>query len=113
MHGRILDYLKIGLIIFGAVCFLITFISVNHRSNKRNQAPIETAKAVVYCKHPDMEPYLIGRHSTYVCYITFHTDHGEILKLYMNPTDYHSIPEGSQGELTWQADRFWKFEKEE
>lgn len=104
--------LKVVLIVIAAASFVIYFALVEYRSYKRNKAPVETARAVAYYKHPDMEPALAGRHSSYVCYITFHTETGDILKLYMNPQDYYSISEGSWGILTWQHNKFWKFEKE-
>lgn len=113
MDRSILDYLEIGMIALGVIGFVIYFVLVNYHSNKRNNAPVETARAMAYYKHPEMEPVLTGRASTYVYYITFHTESGDILKLYMNPKDYYSIPEGSWGMLTWQSDRFWRFEKEE
>ena len=108
-----MKYLEIGLWIAAAVAILSHLIIVEYRSRKQSRKPLETARAVAYCKHPDMEPVLTGRHSSYNCYITFHTDSGDILKLYMTPQDYHSISEGSRGILTWQYERFWKFEKEE
>ena len=113
MDKTVRDYLEIGMVVLAVISFLIYFIQVNYRSSKRNNAPVETARAIAYYKHPDMEPALAGRHSSYIYYITFHTESGDILKLYMNPQDYFSIPEGSWGMLTWQSDRFWKFEKEE
>jgi len=113
MDRSILNYLEIGLLVLAAAAFLIYFIMVEYRNHKRSSAPVETARAVAYYKHPDMEPVLMGRASTYVYYITFHTDSGDILKLYMNPQDYYSIPEGSWGMLTWQHNKFWKFEKED
>jgi len=112
MDRSVLDYLEIGLVILAIAGFLIYFIVVNYRSSKRNNAPVETARAIVHYKHPEMEAVLLGRHSSYIYHVTFHTQTGEILKLYLNPKDYHSIPEGSWGMLTWQADRFWRFEKE-
>lgn len=113
MEKTVLDYLEVGILIVAAAAFSVYFILVNYRSSHRSNAPVETARAFAYYKHPDMEPSLNGRHSSYTYYITFHTDSGDVLKLYMNPTDYFSIAEGSWGLLTWLADRFWKFEKEE
>lgn len=105
--------LKVVCIFLAAASFVIYFVLVEYRSHKRNNAPVETARAAAYCKHPDMEPVLTGRSSTYVYYITFHTNSGDILKLYMTPQDYYSISEGSWGILTWQHNKFWKFQKEE
>ena len=113
MDRSILNYLEIGLIVLAVIAFLGHFLLVEYRNHMRSSAPVETARAVAYYKHPDMEPVLTGRASTYVCYITFHTDSGDILKLYMNPQDYYSIPEGSRGILTWQHNKFWKFQKED
>ena len=113
MERTILDQLELVLIILAAGGFFVYFIVVNYRSSKRNNAPVETCRAFVYYKNPKMHPVLLGRHSSYVYYVTFHTESGDVLELYLNPTDYHSISESSWGTLTWQADRFWKFEKEE
>lgn len=108
-----LEHLKTILIVLAAAAFILHFILVEYRSRRQSSAPVETARAVAYYKHPEMEASLAGRHSTYVYYITFHTESGDILKLYMDRDHYFSIPEGSWGMLTWQRDRFWKFEKEE
>lgn len=113
MEKIILDHLELALIILGSAGFILYFIVVNYRSSKRNNALVETARAVVYYKNPKMEPVLLGRHSTYIYHVTFHTETGEILTLYLNPQNYHALSEGSWGILTWQADRFWRFEKEE
>ena len=113
MESTILYYLERALIILGIAGFLVYFIVVNSRSSKRNKAPVETARAVVHYKDPKIEPVLLGRHSTYIYHVTFHTETGEILTLYLNPQNYHALTEGNWGMLTWQADRFWRFEKEE
>ena len=113
MDRSILNYLEIGLLILAAAAFLLYFVIVEYRNHRRNNTPVETARAVAYYKHPDMEPALAGRHSSYIYYITFHTETGEILKLYMNSQDYFAISEGSWGILTWQHNKFWKFQKEE
>lgn len=97
---------------FAAVSMAARFLLTGYRLRKRDQCQVETAPAVAWYKHPDMEPVLAGRASTYVYYITFHTDSGDILKLYLNPTEFYSIEEGSRGILTWQGTRFWKFEQE-
>lgn len=113
---QIASIVKIGLYAAGAfaiISMLIRFIVMEYRLHRRDRAPIETAPATVFHKHPDMEPVLAGRGSTYVYYITFHTDSGIILKLYMPSDQYHILEEGDHGILTWQRERFWKFEKEE
>jgi len=89
------------------------FLLVNHRSRKTNNAPVETARATVHWKDPEPEQQLLGRHSSWIYYIIFHTDQGDILRLYLNRDPYFSLQEGDRGVLTWQADRFWRFEKEE
>lgn len=91
------------------ICLLYEFISVNYRSWKNGRALVETARAKASVKHPEMQAVLAGRGSTYVYYITFETDSGDVLKLYMNPNAFYSIPEDASGELTWQGERFWKF----
>ena len=94
------------------VCGSFRFILMEFRLHRRDKSPVQTAPALAYFKHPDMKPVLAGRSSTYVYYVTFHTDSGESVKLYLNPGQFHSIEEGSRGILTWQGDRFWKFEQE-
>lgn len=102
-----------ALFIISIICMVIRFFIMEYRLYKRDQAEIETAPAIAYYKHPDMEPFLAGRGSTWIYYITFHTDSGDILKLYLNPDQFHAVAEGSRGLLTWQGTRFWKFEQEE
>lgn len=92
---------------------VIRYIILEYRLHKRDQAAVETYRAVVYWKDPEPKQALLGRHSSWVYYITFHTDAGDILPLYLNGETYYSLQEGDKGILTWQADRFWKFEKEE
>lgn len=114
---QILEHFEIVLIGLGILSFLAYFITVEVRSHRRNSAPVETARAIAYCKHPEFETSTVrtnvGMRNDTIHYITFHTESGDILKLYMHAKDFYAIPEGSKGTLTWQADRFWKFEKEE
>lgn len=103
-----------GIGLFLAAGCLIWFFYSHIKSEKRNRLPVVTDKAVVYQKHPDpvYVPGAGSRYNTgssYVYYITFHTDSGLILKLYVNPDVFYTIEEDSRGELTWQGDRFWKF----
>ena len=107
-------YILIGL---GVLSFLAHFLIIEIRSHKRNNAPVETGLAMAYCKHPEFETTTVrtnvGMRNDTIHYITFHTESGDILKLYMHEKDYYAISDGSRGTLTWQADKFWKFEKEE
>ena len=109
---QILRTAETALIVIAVAVVMIRLLLTAYRLRKRDGNPVETAPAVAYYKHPDMKPVLLGRASTYVYYITFHTDIGEQLKLYMDRDDYHSITEGSRGILTWQGEKFWKFQKE-
>lgn len=109
---QIIHTAEIALIVIAVGIGIFRFILMECRLYKRDRCPVETAPAVAWFKHPDMEPVLTGRASTYVCYITFHTDAGESLKLYMTRVDFYSIEENSRGLLTWQGTRFWKFEQE-
>lgn len=102
-----------GVFFIAVIWNVIRFLLMEYRLYKRDRVAIETDRATVYYKHPEMEPVLAGRSSTYVYHITFHTESGESLKLYMNPTEYYKIQEGDTGKLTWQGPRFWKFEQEE
>lgn len=94
------------------------FVYLNYRGWKQRKLPVQTARATVYCKYPDPE-YVSGSqniHATssgYIYYITFHTDTGEVLKLYLNPKPFFAIEENAVGQLTWQGGRFWNFVPEE
>ena len=110
MDNAVMNQLELAMVILGVAGFAAYFIVVNYRSSRRNKAPVETARAMVHYKNPDMEPVLLGRHSSYIYHVTFHTETGESITLYLNPDKYHALTEGSWGILTWQADRFWRFD---
>lgn len=107
---QILLYVSLG---FCAAYWLLHFIVLEYKNWKNGQAPVNTCGAIAYIKHSETALVNQGRTSGDVHFITFHTDSGEIVKLYMNARQFYSIPEGSRGMLTWQGERFWKFEKEE
>lgn len=107
---KILLYASVG--VYGAY-WLLHFIVLEYRNWKNGQAPVNTCGATAYIKHSETALVNAGRTSGDVHFITFHTDDGEAVKLYMNPQQFYSIPEGSRGTLTWQGERFWKFTKEE
>ena len=103
---EILLYASIG---FFVLYEIIRFAVTEYRNIQKNKAPVCTERAVAYHKHEKTDLVLIGRHSTTVYYITFHTDFGEILKLYMTRDDFFIINQGDAGQLTWQGEKFWKF----
>ena len=106
---QILFYASIG---FFVLYEIIRFAVTAYRNNRKNKAPVCTDRAVVYFKHPERDLPYMGRGYDYVCYVTFHTDHGEALKLHMTGQDFFEIQENDVGMLTWQGTRFWKFEPE-
>lgn len=95
-----------------ALCAVIRFAIIEYRLHKDSVAPICTDRATVYFKHPERELPYMGRGYDYVCYITFHTDHGDAVKLHMTGQEFFEIQENDVGTLTWQGMRFWKFEPE-
>ena len=95
--------------IFVALCALIRFIIIEYRLHKDSVAPLCTDRATVYFKHNEKDLPYMGRRYDYVCYITFHTDHGEAIKLHMTGQQFFEIQEDDVGMLTWQGTRFWKF----
>lgn len=103
-------YIALGFFLFYRLAHMAV---VEYKLRQNNKAPVNTCGAVAYFKHPEQALVNAGRTSGDVHFITFHTDSGEIVKLYMNPQQFYSIPEGSRGTLTWQGERFWKFVKEE
>ena len=88
-------------------------VVLTYRNHKNSTALVLTEPAVVFLKHPETALVNQGRASADVHFITFCTDSGNFVKVYMNARDYYGIAEGSRGILTWQGERFWKFEKEE
>ena len=98
--------------IFVALCAVIRFVIIEYRLHKDSVAPLCTDRATVYFKHPERSLPYMGRGYDYVCYITFHTDHGEAIKLYMTGQQFFEIQENDVGMLTWQGTKFWKFESE-
>ena len=107
---QIIFYIALG---FCLLYWIAHTIVLEYRNRKNSLAPVLTSPAVAYCKHPETALVNQGRASADVHFITFHTDSGEIVKVYLNSRDFYAISEGSRGVLTWQGERFWKFEKEE
>lgn len=98
------------------VCIALTlgivlgrFLLIELRTGRNRNQPLETVRATVYLRHPEMVPALAGRDNAYYYYITFHTQTGESLKLYMNRDAFFNIPEGASGELMWQGEKLWRF----
>jgi hypothetical protein len=83
-----------------------------YQLHQNSNTPICTDRATVYFKHDEIDLPYVGRGYDYVRYITFHTDHGEAVKLYMTGQDFFEINENDVGILTWQGTKFWKFEPE-
>lgn len=113
MNNDSLKYVLYGLVSLVIGINVLYFIYLNYRSWKTNNAPVETSRAVAYYKDPEIKASIDGRSNTYFYHITFHTESGDILTLYMLRDQYHRIPEGASGELTWQNKRFWKFKMED
>ena len=109
-YVQVLLYIALGFFLLYRLAHLVV---VEYHLRKNNSSSVNTCGAVAYLKHAEQALVNAGRTSGDVHFITFHTDSGEIVKLYMNPQQFYSIPEGSHGMLTWQGKRFWKFEKEE
>lgn len=91
---------------------LVNWIRLELSGHRNRTANVQVSRAVAYYKHPEVDYLPQGNASSGVYHITFHTDGGDIVKLYMNPGDYYSIEEGAWGELTWQGEKFWKFRQE-
>lgn len=98
---------------FATICGIIRFARLAYRKQKIDQSPVCTGRATVYFKHEEKDAPYLGRGYSYVYYVTFHTDLGEALKLYMNGDDFFILHEGDVGELTWQGEKFWKFVSEQ
>lgn len=106
---RILRLCVYGVIAFSAVAGLVRYILMECRTAKIRNAPEATLRATAYYKDPETYPVMAGRTTNYVYHITFHTESGEALKLYMNRDAYFNIPEGASGELMFQGEKLWRF----
>lgn len=96
-------------IAFSAIAGLVRYILMEYRTAKIRNAPEVTVRATAYFKDPDSYPVMAGRTTNYVYHITFHTESGEALTLYMNRDAYFNIPEGASGELLYQGEKLWRF----
>ena len=96
-------------IAFSAIAGLVRYILMEYRTAKIRNAPEVTVRATAYYKDPDSYPVMAGRTTNYVYHITFHTESGEALTLYMNRDAYFNIPEGASGELLYQGEKLWRF----
>ena len=91
---------------------IIRIVRREYRLHKNSNAPLFTDQATVYFKHEEKDLPYMGRGYDYIRYVTFHTKHGEVLKLYMTGQQFFEINENDVGILTWQGEKFWKFEQE-
>ncbi len=107
----VLRLLVRGAAVIGIGFLLIRFCLLEYFTWKNNRQLVRTEKAIACYKDPNPGYLPQGRASSSVYYITFHTDSGEIVKLYMGYQDYFTIEEDARGVLTWQGDKFWKFEQ--
>lgn len=93
----------------GIGTLVIRFLWLEWMQRKNSKANVEVCGAVAYYKDPEAGYLPQGRASSSVYHITFHTDAGDVVTLYMGYEDYFTIEEGTHGQLTWQGTKFWKF----
>lgn len=98
---------------FAIVVGLFKFILMENRTAKIRNAPEVSVRATAYHKDPNTFPVMAGRTTNYVYHITFHTEAGEAVTLYMNRDAYFNIPEGASGELLYQGEKLWRFTLED
>lgn len=97
------------LLIVSIILLIIHFIRNEIRLHRNSQAPEFTERAVVHYKHEEKEMVYAGRGNNELFYVTFHTEGGLQLKLYMTYEYFYTLEEGQTGILTWQGEKFWKF----
>lgn len=95
--------------VLAVAAFLIRFIRIEYHTAKIRNAPEVTVRATAWYKDPDSYPVMAGRSTNYVYHITFHTESGEAVTLYMNRDAYFNIPEGASGVLLYQGKKLWRF----
>jgi len=109
---NILSAVLIVLCVASILFSIVRFIVLAYRRYKIRTAPVFTERATIYLKHEETDIPYLGRGSSAVHYVTFHTDFGQAVKLYMNPRDFYTLKEGDAGTLTWQGEKFWEFTPE-
>ena len=109
---QILNLITVAAVVLCAASILfsiVRFIVFTWRRHRIRNAPVYTEQATVYLKHEETDLPYLGRGSTPVHYVTFHTRFGEAVRLYMIPREFHALTEGDTGKLTWQGEKFWEF----
>lgn len=97
------------LLIISVGLLILYFIRNEIRLHRNSQSPVFTERATVYYKHEEKEMVYAARGNNELFYVTFHTDGGQQLKLYMTYENFYILEEGDTGILTWQGEKFWKF----
>ena len=97
------------LLIASIVLLILFYVRNEIRLHRNSQAPVCSERATVHYKHTEKEMVYAGRGNNELFYITFHTEFGQQVKLYMTYEYFYTLEEGDTGILTWQGERFWKF----
>lgn len=107
---KILPGLLLFLVLGGGALFRLVQTEV--RRHKNNTAEEIHTRAVVLSKRMNCDniAYAHLRDGGMVFYAAFRTGDGSTVELTMSRTQYGGLTEGSEGSLTYQGDRFLKFE---
>ncbi len=105
----ILRYVLYAVASFAVLAVIVQWIRLELFIRRNNRAEIKTSLAVAQSKDPNPGYAPQGRSSSSVYYITFLTEEGEQVRLYMQYQDFYVIAQGSRGTLTWQGEKFLKF----
>lgn len=103
-----------GALVFLVICagtILRTLLTEHHR-RKTDKAPRIQTRATVLSKRANCDniAYSHLRDGGIVFYVTFRTGDGSAVELTMGRNQYGGLTESSEGTLTYQGDRFLKFE---
>lgn len=113
--GNGVYWLLVIMIVIGATGFIWHFFTTNYRGYLNRREPIVEVMATVLSHREGGEIVSTGgmlvSGSDTINYITFATDNGQLVEVYVGNQDYYTIHDGEYGKLAYQGSRLWKFEK--
>ncbi len=79
--------------------------------SKNNASPLTTVNSTVIGRRTEVWGGSGDSSASTNYYITFETEYGERIEMYVSGTDYGLIVEGDRGRLSYQGTRFKGFER--
>jgi len=115
--GSGLHWLVLALAVLAATGGIWYFFTTNYRGYLNRKQPVVEVMATVLSHREGGEIVSTGgmliSGSDTISFITFASDNGQLIEVYVGKQDYHTIHDGEYGKLTYQGQRLWRFEKAE